>query len=141
MANVGELSELVNAELVTLTDATNSRDWGQLYNIRWSSRTPVHKRTRLDKKVEQYAALPVITISGDILVTQPEVTTVIAYHRHSSGALPQNNWDLKVTGKDATTDTVRIIAMMTGLDFLGPQEGFASFHIELTSVTEAISEP
>ena len=139
MANVGELVELVNAEQVELTDATNSRDWGQLYNVRWSSRTPVHKRTRIDKKVESYAGLPAITISGDIGITDPEVATLMAYHTHSGGQLPENNWDLKVTAKDGGTDTIRIVAMLTGLDFLGPQEGYASFHIEMTATTEAFT--
>jgi len=141
MANVGELVELVNAEQVELTDATNSRDWGQLYNVRWSSRTPTHKRTRIDKKVEQYAGIPTITIEGDIGITDPEVTTLVGYSALVGGQLPENNWDLKVTAKDGGTDTIRIVAMLTGLDFIGPQEGFASFHIQLTSTTHTVSEP
>ena len=141
MANVGTLAKLTNAELVTLTDQTNSRDWGQLYNVRWSLRSPVHKRVRIDKKVEQYAGMNVTTISGDIGLTQAEVTILLTYQNRTDGQLPENNWDLVMLSKDTTSDTVRIIAMMTGLDFLGPQEGFASFHIELTSTTEVLSEP
>lgn len=141
MANVGELTELVNADKVTLTDFSNSRDWGQLYNIRWASYMPVHKRTRIDKKRETYVGLPEIVIEGDIAVTQPEITTVLAYHTQTNGDLPVVNWDLKVTAKDTTTDTIRIAAKMTGLEFLGPERGYASFHIVLTTSSGIVTEP
>ncbi len=141
MVNTGSLANLTNADQVELTDATASRDWGQLYNVRWSLRNPIHKRTRLDKKVEQYAGLPTIIISAEIGLTSDEITTFLAYQTRTNGQLEENNWDLKCTSKNTNTDTIRIVAMMSGLDFLGPQDGYASFHIELTSTTEVLSEP
>ncbi len=141
MVNAGELGELVNAEQVNLTNATDSLTFGQLYNLTWTSRTPTHKRTTVDKKLKRYAGLPDIAIAGDILITQPEITTFVGYHSFSGGKLTAMNWDLEIVAKDTTTDTVRISAIMTGLGFIAPEAGGSWFHIILENQTEAISEP
>jgi len=141
MANAGELAEVVNAELVELTNQTDSEDYGQLYNVRWSSTFPTHKRVSIDKTEHHYTGLPSITIAADILITKPEVTTFVGYNQLSGGDLPTKNWDLKVTAFDTTTDTIRIVGKMTGLDFIGPEEGDSWFHITITSDTGVITEP
>ena len=141
MVNAGELTELTNADKVELTNSTDSLDFGQLHDIRWSSRMPTHKRTRTDKKRNVYVGLPEITIEGDLWVTTPEITTLVSYHTLSNGDLPVKNWDLKTTAFDASTDTIRIAAKETGLDFVGPEQGLAVFHIVLTTTTGVITEP
>jgi hypothetical protein len=139
MANAGELAELVNAEQVTLSRASN--DFGQLFNIRWNSKTPTHKRTTLDKKMRRYAGQPDISISGEILITQPEITTFVGLHTISGGKLTASNWDLKVTAKDTSVDTVRISGIMTGLGFIAPEKGGSWFTTTIENQTEAITEP
>lgn len=141
MVNAGEVAETINADLVELTNATNSLDYGQLFNIRWSSRHPTHKRVSIDKTEKTYTGLAAITIEADILITQPDITTFVSNNTLSGGDLPLKNWDLKVTAKDTTTDSIRIAGKMTGLDFLGPEEGDSWFHIILTSETGVITEP
>ena len=141
MVNAGELAEVVNADKVDLTNASDSLTFGQLYNITWNSRTPTHKRTTTDHKLKRYAGLPDIAISGDILITKPEVTTFVGYHSFTNGTLTAKNWDLEIVAKDTTTDKVRISAIMTGLGFIAPEKGGSWFHITLENQTEAISEP
>lgn len=141
MVNAGELAEVVNADQVNLTNATDSLTFGQLYNITWRSLYPIHKRTRTDKLRETYVGLPDIQIEGDILITQPEITTFVTYHSLSGGTLPEKNWDFEITSKDTTADKVRIVAMMTGLNMIAGETGGAIFHVQFTTVTGVISEP
>ena len=74
-------------------------------------------------------------------MTQPEITTLASYHTLTNGDIPTKNWDLKVTARDASTDTIRIAAKETGLDFEGAETGLAVVHIVLTSTTGVITEP
>ena len=141
MVNAGELAELTNADQVNLTNATDVLTFGQLFNITWNSKSPTHKRTTTDHKLKRYAGLPDIAIAGDILITQPEVTTFVGYHTFTGGTLPAKNWDLEMTAKDTTTDKVRISAIMTGLGFIAPEKGGSWFHVTLENQTEAITEP
>jgi hypothetical protein len=142
MVNAGELLEVVNADTVNLTNASDSLTFGELYNISWSSRYQMHKRTTTDKKGKLYPNIGVVTIEGDIVITIPEITTFVGYHTLTSGDLPTKNWDLELTGKDTATDTVRLgSAKMSGLAFLAGETGDATFHVTFTSTTDNVSEP
>lgn len=142
MTNAGELLEVVNADTVNLTNATDSLTFGQLYNISWSSRYQMHKRTTTDKKGKMYPNIGIVTIEGDIEITIPEITTFVGYHTTTSGDLPSKNWDLELTGKNTNTDTVRLgDAKMTGLSMNAGETGDASFHVTFTATTDNVSEP
>lgn len=141
MVNSGELAELVNADKVNLTNQTDNLTFGQLHNLRWSDTSPIHKRTSIDKTLKQYAGQKVITISGDILITTPEITTFVGFRNYTNGQLPNKNWDLELTGINLILDTVRIFGFLSGLDFIRPQKGGAWFHVEIANQTEVVSEP
>ena len=101
MANAGEDGEVVNAELVTLTDSTNSRDYGQLFNISFRSDVPIHVRYWTDGTRDTMVDPATNIIEGDILVTIPEITTLLSYQTFSNEDLPENNWDIvpKIKGQ------------------------------------------
>lgn len=141
MVNAGELAEVTNADKVNLTNQTDNLTFGQLHNITWDDRSPVHKRTSIDKTLKQYAGLRVVTIGGDILITIPEITTFAGYRTPVNGQLPNNNWDLELTGKNLVLDTVRIFGFVNVWRLIAPQKGGAWFHIEITNQTETVSEP
>ena len=143
MTNAGELLEVVNADTVNLTNATDSLTFGQLYNISWSSRYQMHKRTTTDKVGKMYPNIGVVTIEGDIIITMPEITTFVGYHTPlSSGDLVSKNWDLELTGQNTNTDTVRLgNAKMSGLSFIAGELGEANFHVTFTATTGDVSEP
>ena len=142
MTNAGELAEVVNADKVNLVNATDSLTFGQLYNISWSSRYQMHKRTTTDKVGKMYPNIGIVTIEGDILITTPEITTFVGYHSLTSGDLPSKNWDLEITGKNTTLDKVRLgNAKMSGLSMIAGEVGEANFHVVFTSTTGDVSEP
>ncbi len=141
MVNVGEIAEVVNAEKVELTNSTDSEDYGQLYNITWSSNIQQYSKVRTDGTQDTLDGGDTIVIEGDVLVTQPEITTLVTAHTRASNDLPRKNWDLKFTAKDATTDTLRFTGKLIGLSFLAPEHGDSWYHLSIRNTTSGIAEP
>ncbi len=143
MVNSGELVELINADQVTLTNATDSLDFGQLFNIGWNRDVPQIKKPRGDGTVEYLDGTAGITIEADIFLTTPEITTFLGY-AIPTGTPPQlvlKNWDLITTGLDAATDTIRISGKLNGLRFIAGEDDLANYHITITSADGVITEP
>jgi len=141
MVNAGELAELINAEDVTLTNQTDSLTFGQLFNITWGSKTPTNEHVNTSGTRDTTDLPDLAFIEGDILITQPEITTFVGYRAKTAKALTAKNWDIGFTAFNTTTDTIRIVAKMVDLQFLGPEEGGAWFHIRLESETGLVTEP
>jgi len=142
MVNAGELTELINAVKVTLTNFTDTLDFGQLFNIRWRSFTPQNKKPRGDGTVEFLDGTPELSIEADIFLTTPEITTFIGYTK-PTGTPPQlslKNWDLKTTGFDAATDTIRILGKVNGLEMIAGETGDANVHLTITAADGVITE-
>lgn len=141
MVNVGEKGETINADLVELIDSSNSRDWGQLFNVRMYSDAPIHARYLTDGTRDTLTDPATVKIEGDILITQPEITTMLSYLTFSNEDLPENNWDVKFTAKDTTTDTARITGKMIGLTMQAGESGWTWFHVIIESTTGVVAEP
>ena len=139
MVNVGDRSKLVTAQSVRLIQGTD--DYHQLFNLTMGVTRPSNKRSRTDQIVERMDGLAEHYIEGDILVTVPQVTILLNMSLLAGRQLPQNNWDLKMTSRDTTTDTIRIPAKLTTLLFVRPIKGLQMFHIRLDISGGEVTEP
>ena len=141
MVNAGELAELCNSDDVTLTNQTNALTFGQLFNITWNSATPTQEKAHVDGSRDTTDQVDNLSIEGDIFITIPEITTLVSYRAKTGNALPTKNWDIGFVGDNAVSDTIRIVAKLTQLQFIAPEKGYSLFHIKLESEDGAITEP
>lgn len=139
MVNVGDRAKLVTAQSVRLLQGTD--DYHQLFNANFEVTRPSTKKARTDAVVERMEGLAEHFIEGDILITVPEITTLIGMSLLVNRQLPQNAWDLQFTSRDGTTDTIRITAKLTGLTFVRPAKGLSMFHIRLDISGGDVTEP
>ena len=138
MVNVGDQAKLVNAQKMRLLQGSN--DYHQVINFRFGISYPSRKRARTDGVLKRKEGLGEHYIEGDIALTEAEVTTFVGFATPVSGELPENNWDLKVTARDTSTDTIRIGAKMSQLIFMRPYKGLALFHFKLDTVDTDVTE-
>ena len=144
MANFGETTEVVNADLVELTDNSNSRDFGQLWNIQVTADSPSRPRYLTDGTRSTLTDLPTIRIEGDVDTTigsGADLATMLTYLDRTNNDLPEQTWYVKFTAQDATTDTISIVGKVVGLRWSGPEMGDAFYHITIESTTGLIGEP
>jgi hypothetical protein len=143
MANAGENTERIDGWKVTLTNSTDTLDFGQMFVTRYRGMVRGIKkargdgtRTRLDRTGER-------SITGQIWLTIPEITTFIGYNT-PTGTPPQltpKNWDIGFTGMDETTDTIRISGVVELFEFEAPEKDGTWCVVGIDSVDGVVSEP
>lgn len=139
MVNVGDRAKLVTAQSVRLLQGTD--DYHQLFNLTLGVTRPSKKKSRTDQIVERMDGLAEHFIECDILVTVPQVTILLNMSLLAGRQLPQNDWDLQMTSRDGTVDTLRIPAKLTELLFVRPIKGLEMFHIRLDISGGEVTEP
>lgn len=139
MVNVGDQAKLVGAQSHRLIQGTD--DYHQLYNLSMGLTRPSYKKARTDGEVRRLEGLAEHYIEGQILVTVPQITTLVNMTKLTSGQLPINAWDIQMTSRDNTTDTLRINAKLTSLNFIRPVKGLSLFHIRLDLANGEVTEP
>jgi len=140
MVKAGEEAELVNAQRYTLTNSTDSLTFDQMYNLRFNIARPIRKRTTTDGVVRTIEGSAENTIEADVLITTPEITTMVGYTQLSSGALPTKNWDVQTTDRTGTVDTLRFTGRVTGLSMIRQMVGGTWFHLTIQTTVEAVTE-
>jgi hypothetical protein len=140
MVDAGEIAETVNAQKVELINTTDSLTFKQVFNLRFNISRPSRKRSKSDGSVDRLEGLGEHRIEADILTTIPEITTLVGLANLSSRVLPTKNWDIKFTGKDAATDTIRIAGKLTSLVFVRQEVGYSWYHIVIETEDDSVTE-
>ena len=140
MVKAGEEAELVNAQRYTLTNSSDSLTYDQMYGLKFIATRPVRKRVRTDGVIFTLEGAGDHIIEADILVTTPEITTLIALTKLTSGSLPEKNWDVQTTDRTGTVDTLRFKGKVIALQLVRQQFGATWFHISIQTTDTEVTE-
>lgn len=141
MTNAGELAELTNADATELRNVTDSLEYGQLYNIRWSSMIPQFPKNWSDGSRESLDGVRNVIIEGDIAITEPEVTSLVTLNTPTGTppVLPIKTWRFFGTSFNSATFQVDISGKLIGLAFVARDKGHAWFHVTIENATEVMT--
>lgn len=139
MADAGEKAELVDSGNVMLTNATNSLDFKQMYNVEVNIEADVTKRQLTNSVLEKLFDLRDFTIDADIRLTEPESILFIGYTDQTKNLPIAKSWTVTYTGDDTNATTQTGTFRLSSLKFITPEEGYAWYHIRLESVEGAVA--
>lgn len=139
MADAGEKVELVDSGGVMLTNATNSLDFKQLYNIEVDVFADVTKAQLTNSTLEKAFDLRDFKIDADIKLTEPEAITFVTYTDQTKNLPPSKSWTVTYTADNSNSTTQTGTFRLSRLKFLTPEEGYSWYHITLESVDGVVA--
>ena len=141
MADAGEKLETVNAQRFDLIQNTNSLTFKQTHGLQFRAERPVYKHTLTDGTIDIQAGTGGHVIEADILVTTPEISTLINYtDKSSNGTLPSKEWKVMTTDRSGTIDTLKFTGKVISLQLIRRQLGAVWFHITIQTTDDEVSE-
>ena len=104
MVNVGVPENFVDTQDVSLENLSDSLTYTQLTDVNFSIDSNLEKNQRTDDQIDNVFSLRMISIEGNMVVTNPEWAALLALTVDVNGIRPVKVW--KVNWTDATGITV-----------------------------------
>ena len=126
MSSVGEPQNFVDTQDVSLENPNDMKIYQQLTDVNFTIDSTVEKNQLTNDTIDNVFSLRMISIEGNMVVTNPEWADLLALTLDVNGIRPVKNW--KVNWTDATGTTV-------STEFNGQMQTLTPIDIGLGSVT------
>ena len=135
MSAAGEESEFVNASRVRFTNATLGNFYKQIYNVSvFINAINTTLRQLSNDTLEKLYDLRDFAIEGDIMVTEPEITTWVGLTVQTNNNPTAQSYQVAFTDENGNTTTLSGTFRLTQLNHNRVEEGAANYHIRLESI-------
>lgn len=136
----GEISEYVNSSNITLTNATNSLLFKNMFNVRVFITSAVTKRQLTNDSIEKHFDPRDFAVEADIFVTEPELATWISYTVQTNNLPDAKSFQVNFPDGAATPNSTVVSGTMRLSTFVASGQGNddALYHIRLESVDGAV---
>ncbi len=136
MADVGLPANYVDTQDVNLTNVSDSLTYRQLLGIRLEITRTVTKRYLTDDRIENLTSMRQISMTGDMILTQPEVAALIVLTGTGAAAPVSKLW--KIDYVDASNNNVNMTINGQLITFEPNDDGLgvvtANFRLEVDEV-------
>jgi len=141
MADVGTQAQYVDAVKFKLTNITDSQTFIQLQNVRFGLIHGMEKKARTDGNIDKFYNSSDNFIEADIMLTRPQIATLVTLATITSGNLPTKTWELNMVDIAGTTTTLQASAQLAQFYAIRPVVGLSMFHIRLecSSITVTVT--
>jgi len=132
MVNVGVPANFVDTQDVNLTNLSDAKTYKQLTNVTLSISRTVHKHFLTDDTIENLASMRHISMSGKMVLTNPQVADLITLTGTGSAAPVSKVWSIAYVDSSNTTKTLSINGQLMVFDIIdtGISVTTANFSIE-----------
>jgi len=132
MVDVGVPANFVDTQDVNITNATDSKTYKQLTNVTFSINRTVHKQFLTDDTIDNLASMRHISMSGKMVITNPEVADLITLTGSGAAAPTTKLWRIVYVDSSNTTKTISINGQLMVFDIIdtGISVTTANFSIE-----------
>jgi len=132
MVNVGVPANFVDTQDVNLTNLSDSKTYKQLTNVTLSITRTVHKHFLTDDTIDNLASMRHISMSGKMVVTNPEVADLVALTGTTAAAPVSKVWNITYADSSGTTNIISINGQLMVFDIIdtGSAVTTANFSLE-----------
>ncbi len=132
MVNVGVPANFVDTQDVNITNTTDSKTYKQLTNVTLSITRTVHKHFLTDDSIDNLTSMRHISMSGKMVLTNPEVADLITLTGSGAAAPVTKIWSIAYVDSSNTTKTISINGQLMVFDIIdtGISVTTANFSLE-----------
>lgn len=124
MGTLGEVGELINASQVRLHMGTTPDVWRYLQVLNVDLGAPEFKEPTTDGKAQWFYGDDESSVDFEMLVTSPEIKTLIAKRQLTNGLASSTTWEIVYTDTSGGETTLTVLGTLSpNLSFTKPEEG------------------
>lgn len=139
MVNTGLPQNFVDTQDVTLTNVTDSLTYTQLTDVNFTIDSNLEKNQLTDDTIENVFSLRMISIEGNMTITNPEWAALLALTVDANGIRPVKIWQVNWVDASGTTVSTEFNGQLQTLTPTDSGLGAATLFFRIQSDETAIT--